>query len=81
MAKKKIGIVVGVVVALLVAAGVGFFALSNPGPREQRIASYLYTDQPIKALREIKLLLLFHPDHVFGKRMYDLLTKRELNYP
>jgi len=81
MVKKKIVIVGSIVVILLVVAGAYLSALSHVDTRERLIAEYLYTDQPTKALREIKILLFFHADNAYGKRVYDLLTKKEFDYP
>jgi hypothetical protein len=78
--KKKIWLIVGclacTIILLLIA-----FAYQDSTIHEKKIAQYLYADHPTEAIREIKILLFFHPKNIYGMRMRDLLTSDDISYP
>jgi hypothetical protein len=81
MGKKKKSWVVAIGLACLVILSIASLTSFNPSPHEKKIAQYLFSDQPKEAIREIKILLLFHPKNIYGIRMRDLLTLENIHYP
>jgi len=60
---------------------VTFLYYQDPQIQEKKITGFLYRDQPIEAIRQIKILLFFHPSNQYGQRVLSLLTSDAIHYP
>ena len=79
--KKKGFLILTITSFCLVGITLTSLYFTNPLYQEKKIAHLLYKDQPVEAIREIKLLLFFHPKNQYGVRMLSLLTSESIKYP
>jgi hypothetical protein len=81
MVRKNMLLIIACFAILLGSFSIICFSFGNTEYLEQKIAHHLYIDQPIQALRDIRILLLFHPNNIYGARIQKLLTSTSIQYP
>jgi hypothetical protein len=81
MVKKRLVVYIASGVLLIIVSAFSISFLLSSGFYEQKIAHYLYHDQTTQALRDVNLLLFFHPDNLYGIHIKTLLTLKNIRYP